>query len=67
MKFSAAALVALAISTAASAAPIARPDGVLGGVVDAVAPITAGLGTTLNNLLGFTKNPEFPSPTTVEK
>ncbi|KAJ1800835.1 hypothetical protein LPJ75_006483, partial [Coemansia sp. RSA 2598] len=38
----------------ALAAP--TPDGLLGGVVDAVAPITAGLGTTVNGLTGFGQN-----------
>ncbi|KAJ2716940.1 hypothetical protein H4R19_000339 [Coemansia spiralis] len=36
------------------AAPVAQPAGTLEGVVDTVAPVTAGVGTLLNNLLGFT-------------
>ncbi|KAJ1962633.1 hypothetical protein GGI12_002538 [Dipsacomyces acuminosporus] len=44
------------------AKPVPRPtqpcgagtsSGLLGGVIDAVAPITCGLGQTVNNLLGF--------------
>ncbi|KAJ2079990.1 hypothetical protein H4R24_003393 [Coemansia sp. RSA 988] len=46
-----AALIALASS--ALAAPAPRPVGTLEGVVDGVAPITTGLGVTLNNLLGL--------------
>ncbi|KAI9504387.1 hypothetical protein BX070DRAFT_261656 [Coemansia spiralis] len=42
-----------AIFAAASAAPVANPDGTLSGVVDTIAPITSGLGTTLNQILGF--------------
>ncbi|KAJ1667548.1 hypothetical protein EV178_001277 [Coemansia sp. RSA 1646] len=53
MKFSITALTTLAISMVVSGAPVAKPDGTLGGVVDAIAPITAGLGTTLNGILGF--------------
>ncbi|KAJ2784233.1 hypothetical protein H4R18_001221 [Coemansia javaensis] len=49
-------IVALFLASAVSAAPVARPDAVLGGVVDAVAPVTAGVGTTLNNLLGFSSS-----------
>ncbi|KAJ2191598.1 hypothetical protein EV181_000113 [Coemansia sp. RSA 532] len=49
--YTAVAVLGLA-SLAASA-----PAGTLEGVVDGVAPITAGLGTTLNNLLGFKDTP----------
>ncbi|KAJ2716939.1 hypothetical protein H4R19_000338 [Coemansia spiralis] len=55
MKF---ASIALALTfTAAVARPV--PDGLLGGVVDAVAPITAGLGEVLNKLLGFDNGAGF--------
>ncbi|KAJ2039299.1 hypothetical protein GGI16_005634 [Coemansia sp. S142-1] len=37
------------------------PDGALGGVVDGLAPVTAGVGTTLNKLLGFTDSPSGSS------
>ncbi|KAJ1875170.1 hypothetical protein H4R99_002045 [Coemansia sp. RSA 1722] len=40
-----------------ASSPLPHPDGTLGGVVDAVAPITAGLGVTVNNLLGFKDTP----------
>ncbi|KAJ2858909.1 hypothetical protein GGH94_006384, partial [Coemansia aciculifera] len=50
-------LAIFALASFAAAAPMPIPDGVLGGVVDAAAPITAGLGVTLNNLLGFTDSP----------
>ncbi|KAJ1956024.1 hypothetical protein GGI12_005419 [Dipsacomyces acuminosporus] len=39
--------------------PVAKPcgsgtsSGLVGGVIDAAAPITCGVGTTVNNLLGF--------------
>ncbi|KAJ1722240.1 hypothetical protein LPJ53_003313 [Coemansia erecta] len=51
------ALVTLVLATFVASSPVPRPDGTLGGVVDAVAPITAGLGVTLNNLLGFKDTP----------
>ncbi|KAJ2754163.1 hypothetical protein GGI19_002613 [Coemansia pectinata] len=50
-------LAIFALASFVAAAPMPIPDGVLGGVVDAAAPITAGLGVTLNNLLGFTDSP----------
>ncbi|KAJ2061017.1 hypothetical protein GGI17_003356 [Coemansia sp. S146] len=50
-------LAVFALASFVAAAPMPIPDGVLGGVVDAAAPITAGLGVTLNNLLGFTDSP----------
>ncbi|KAJ1883879.1 hypothetical protein LPJ81_007188, partial [Coemansia sp. IMI 209127] len=43
--------VTLSTITAVLAAP--APAGLLGGVVDTVAPITGGVGDTLNGLLGF--------------
>ncbi|KAJ2807461.1 hypothetical protein H4R20_001278 [Coemansia guatemalensis] len=43
----------IVLASSALAAPTPRPAGTLEGVVDGVAPITAGLGVTLNNLLGF--------------
>ncbi|KAJ2760677.1 hypothetical protein IWQ57_006243, partial [Coemansia nantahalensis] len=49
MKFAPFALVLTA--TVAVAHPV--PDGLLGGVVDTLAPITTGLGEVLNRLLGF--------------
>ncbi|PIA12857.1 hypothetical protein COEREDRAFT_12104 [Coemansia reversa NRRL 1564] len=45
------ALIVLASSVFAT--PVPQPVGTLEGVVDAVAPITAGAGVTVNNLLGF--------------
>ncbi|KAJ2399376.1 hypothetical protein GGI23_002690, partial [Coemansia sp. RSA 2559] len=53
MKFFTTTLAAVALSVFAAAAPVASPAGTLGGVVDAVAPITGGVGQTLNGILGF--------------
>ncbi|KAJ2416023.1 hypothetical protein GGI10_001276 [Coemansia sp. RSA 2530] len=50
-------LAVFALASLVAAAPLPSPDGALGGVVDAAAPITAGVGTTLNNLLGFSDSP----------
>ncbi|KAJ2490024.1 hypothetical protein IWW37_003499 [Coemansia sp. RSA 2050] len=50
-------LAVFALTSLVAAAPLPSPDGALGGVVDAVAPITAGLGVTLNQLLGFSDSP----------
>ncbi|KAJ2070042.1 hypothetical protein GGI08_000025 [Coemansia sp. S2] len=47
-------LAVFALASFAAAAPMPIPEGTLGGVVDALAPITAGVGTTVNNLAGFT-------------
>ncbi|KAJ2830848.1 hypothetical protein FBU31_002425 [Coemansia sp. 'formosensis'] len=47
-------LAVFALASLVAAAPLPRPEGTLGGVVDALAPVTAGVGTTVNNLLGFT-------------
>ncbi|KAJ2843151.1 hypothetical protein IWW36_005655, partial [Coemansia brasiliensis] len=52
MHFSTAAAI-IGLVSLTVAAPLAKPDGTLGGVVDAVAPITGGLGVTLNQILGF--------------
>ncbi|KAJ1836142.1 hypothetical protein LPJ73_007661, partial [Coemansia sp. RSA 2703] len=51
MRFTASIALTISAITMAIAAP--TPDGLLGGVVDAVAPVTGGVGTTVNNLLGF--------------
>ncbi|KAJ2622565.1 hypothetical protein GGI25_003335 [Coemansia spiralis] len=51
MRISVSALTTLALSVVVSSAPIASPDGALGSVVDGVAPITSGVGTTVNYLL----------------
>ncbi|KAJ2459493.1 hypothetical protein GGI02_005874, partial [Coemansia sp. RSA 2322] len=51
------AFAVFALASLTAAAPLPRADGTLGGVVDAIAPITAGLGVTLNNLLGFQDSP----------
>ncbi|KAJ2886448.1 hypothetical protein H4R27_000658 [Coemansia aciculifera] len=50
-------LTAFILASLAAAAPFPRPDGVLGGVVDTVAPVTAGVGTTADKLLGFSGSP----------
>ncbi|KAJ2106184.1 hypothetical protein GGI16_002035 [Coemansia sp. S142-1] len=54
-------LAIFALASLVAAAPMPIPDGALGGVVDGVAPITTGLGTTLNKLLGFTDSPSGSS------
>ncbi|KAJ2061018.1 hypothetical protein GGI17_003357 [Coemansia sp. S146] len=46
-------LTVFALASLAAAAPFPLPDGVLGGVVDTAAPVTAGVGTTADKLLGF--------------
>ncbi|KAJ2894255.1 hypothetical protein GGI21_000344 [Coemansia aciculifera] len=51
------ALAVFAFASMVAAAPMPIPDGTLGGVVDAVAPITAGVGVTVDNLLGFKDTP----------
>ncbi|KAJ2537641.1 hypothetical protein EV175_006660, partial [Coemansia sp. RSA 1933] len=53
MKFFTTTFATAALSVFVSAAPVASPAGTLGGVIDAVAPITTGVGTTLNGVLGF--------------
>ncbi|KAJ2332446.1 hypothetical protein GGI00_002783 [Coemansia sp. RSA 2681] len=50
-------LAVFALASMVAAAPLPRADGTLGGVVDALAPITAGLGVTVNNLAGFAGSP----------
>ncbi|KAJ2894256.1 hypothetical protein IWW38_002631 [Coemansia aciculifera] len=40
-----------------AAAPMPIPDGTLSGVVDTVAPITVGVGVTVDSLLGFNDSP----------
>ncbi|KAJ2768935.1 hypothetical protein IWQ56_002747 [Coemansia nantahalensis] len=65
MKFAPFALVLTA--TVAVARPV--PDGLLGGVVDTLAPITTGLGEVLNRLLGFSNgagsSDDYPGSGTV--
>ncbi|KAJ2809991.1 hypothetical protein H4S07_002936 [Coemansia furcata] len=47
-------LAVFALASLVAAAPLPRPEGTLGGVVDALAPVTKGVGETVNNLAGFT-------------
>ncbi|KAJ2259098.1 hypothetical protein GGI13_000159 [Coemansia sp. RSA 455] len=54
-------LAIFALASLVAAAPMPIPDGALGGVVDGLAPVTAGVGTTLNKLLGFTDSPSGSS------
>ncbi|KAJ1643343.1 hypothetical protein J3B02_003905 [Coemansia erecta] len=56
-------VVTFVLATLVASSPIPRPDGTLGGVVDALAPVTAGLGVTVNNLLGFKDTPSGGSST----
>ncbi|KAJ1775954.1 hypothetical protein LPJ62_006789, partial [Coemansia sp. RSA 2167] len=49
----------MAAMSAAAATPIAE-TGLLGGVVETVAPVTAGVGRLLNNLLGFHEHGHHP-------
>ncbi|KAJ1818259.1 hypothetical protein LPJ56_003882 [Coemansia sp. RSA 2599] len=57
-------VVAFVLAALVASSPLPRPDGTLGGVIDALAPITAGLGVTINNLAGFKDSPSGGSSTT---